>query len=153
MGTLAPEAVYLDRCVAVGIENTMKGDEYVSADFQVTDENGEVYTVVWRGWLTAKTEDRTIESLRLMGWYGDDIYQLARDGATRNKVKLDVRHEEYKGKTTARVSFINAADLDPAATERKREATRERLRKKAQATKPAMPPDDSERSVEDEIPF
>lgn len=145
MGNLAPEGIYEAPAVAVGIETTMKGDDYVSADFEVTDENGESYKVPWRGWLTEKTEDKTIAALRLMGWYGDDIYAgLAQEGALRNVVKLDVKHEEYKGKVTARVAFINGPDPDPVATEKKREAKRERLRKKALLTKPATPPDDSD---------
>lgn len=145
---IAPEQIYEERCVAIGIQQTMKGDDYVSADFEVTTDDGEVFTVEWRGWLTEKTETRTLESLRLMGWTGDDVYgDLAGEGALRNKVKVDVRHEEYKGKTTARVSFINGPDLDPVATEKKREAIRERLRKKAKAIPVAPPVDD------DGIPF
>jgi len=148
MGTIAPEAIYEARCVAIGIETTMKGDDYISADFEVVDGNGEAYTVEWRGWLTEKTERKTMEALRLLGWQGDDIYNdLAAEGCLRNKVQLDVRHEEYKGKTTARVAFINGPDPDPVATEKKREERRERMRRLAGTVKPIPAEDD------DGIPF
>jgi hypothetical protein len=56
-----------------------------------------------------------------------------------------VRHEEYKGKTTARVAFINELNPDPVALEKKRAAMREKLRVKAR-TIPLAPqqidPDD-----------
>lgn len=144
----APEGIYKTRCVAIGIETTQTGKDYVSADFDVETEDGEVFTVEWRGWLTEKTEDKTIKALRLMGWHGDDIFgDLVADGAMRNEVDVDVRHEEYKGKTTARIAFINGPDPDPVATEKKREAQRDRLRRKAAATKPSGPPPD------DDLPF
>lgn len=146
---IAPESIYEARCIAIGIETTMKGDDYISADFDVVSGD-ETYTVEWRGWLTEKTERKTMETLRLLGWQGDDIYNdLAAEGCLRNKVELDVRHEEYKGKTTARVSFINGPDLDPAATEKKREAKRDRMRRLATQVKPiAQDQDDS-----DGVPF
>jgi hypothetical protein len=134
---IAPEAIYEARCTAIGIESTMKGDDYISADFEIVDDNGEAYKVEWRGWLTEKTERKTMEALRLLGWQGDDIYEdMAAEGALRNKVKLDVRHEEYKGKKTARVSFINGPDPDPVATEKKREERRARMRRVAGIVKP-----------------
>ena len=144
----APEGIYQARCVAIGVETTMSGKDYISADFDITDDNGEAYVVEWRGWLTEKTERKTIEALRLLGWQGDDIYNdLAAEGCLRNKVELDVRHEEYKGKVTARVAFINGPDPDPVATEKKREAQRERLKRVAGLVKPIVQDSD------DDLPF
>lgn len=144
------EAIYEARAVNIGIQTTSTGKDYVSADFDIEDDDGEVQTVEWRGWLTEKAAKRTLESLRLMGWTGDDVFgDLKADGALGNKVNIDVRHEEYQGKTTARVSFINAPDADPAETEKKREAMRAKLAKVAK-TLPHAPKnaDDS-----DGIPF
>lgn len=136
MGTIAPEAVYEARCVAIGIETTMSGKDYISADFDIVDDNGEAYTVEWRGWLTEKTERKTMEALRLLGWQGDDIYEdMAAEGALRNKVKIDVRHEEYKGKTSARVAFINGPDPDPVSTEKQRAERRARMKRVAGTVK------------------
>lgn len=145
---MIPEGIYIGRATAIGIETTMKGKEYVSADFDIETEDGEADTVEWRGWLTPAALERTIESLRLMGWHGDDIYELARDGALRNEVSLDVRHEEYKNKVTARVSFINSKEVDLVAVEKKKQALAERIKKVAAKTKPENPP-----AEDDDLPF
>lgn len=134
---MAPEGTYKTRCTAIGIETTSTGKEYVSADFEISDEYGEeTFIVEWRGWLTDKAMKRTIESLRLMGWHGDDLFELARDGAKDNEVNVDVRHEEYNGKTTARIAFINSADLDPAEIEKRRRALAEKFKAASADTKP-----------------
>ncbi len=85
--------------------------------FQVQDEGphqGE--TIRWDGWLTDKTQDRTIESLGHCGWTGDDISVFAKDGAPLqgmdlNDVELVVEIEAYEkeGETkhAAKVAWVN----------------------------------------------
>lgn len=139
--TLVPEQITLARCINIGIQYTGSGKEFVSADFPV-EVDGEEQTVEWRGWLTEKTMERTIESLRLMGWYGDDLYKLKEDGALRNEVQITIRHEEFKGKTSARVAFVNAKPDNPEEAEKKKLELARKFKSAAQKTKPATPPDD-----------
>jgi len=138
---MIPEQKIIARAVAIGIQTTSQGKEYVSADFPV-DVDGDEQLVEWRGWLTEKAMDRTIESLRLMGWWGDDLYRLKDEGALRNEVTIDIRQEEFNGKTTARVAFINEKPADPEAIEKKKQDLARRFKAAAQKTKPAAPPDD-----------
>ena len=62
-------------------------------------------TITWRGYFTEKTAERTIESLRYMGWQGDDITNV--DGLDANEVQLVIKHEEYQGKTQVKVAWVN----------------------------------------------
>lgn len=145
---IAPEGKFEERCVSIGVDTTNSGTDFISADFEIVDMDENKFKVEWRGWLTEKTMERTLKSLRLMGWDGDDIYEDL-SSAKRNKVQIDVRHEEYKGKTTARVAFINELNPDPVALEKKRAAMREKLRLKAR-TLPLAP---SQIDPDDDIGF
>lgn len=81
----------------------------VAVSFKAKDTDGLEKFMQWRGFFTEKTAERTIESLRAMGFEGDDISTLAERGGglDKNEVELVVEDEEYEGKTYARVQFIN----------------------------------------------
>ncbi len=49
--------------------------------------------------------ERTIESLRLCGWVGDDLSNL--QGVTDNDVSLTIEHDSYDGNVRAKVKWIN----------------------------------------------
>ena len=85
--------------------------------FQIIDEgpaHGD--TIRWDGWLTDKTQERTIEALGHCGWTGDDISVYAKEGAPLqgmdlNDVELVVEMESYEKdgekKTAAKVQWVN----------------------------------------------
>jgi hypothetical protein len=83
------------------------GKPQVSVTFTITDEgeaNGR--EIVWFGYFTEKTEARTLESLRICGWEGDDLTNL---GPLDNDVSIVVDHEQYEGKWQAKVRWVNKA--------------------------------------------
>jgi hypothetical protein len=82
-----------------------KGSAYIGISFKVKDTDGEEKFVSWRGFFTEATTERTIESLRAMGFEGDDLSNLV--GLDKNEVELVVEDEEYEGKTYARVQWVN----------------------------------------------
>lgn len=83
-----------------------KGNPFIAVSFKVKDPlDGVEKFVSWRGHFTDLTTDRTIESLRYLGFEGDDLSNLV--GLDKNEVDLVVEDEEYEGKTYARVQFIN----------------------------------------------
>ncbi|HAM59861.1 MAG TPA: hypothetical protein DCQ64_32395 [Candidatus Rokubacteria bacterium] len=84
-----------------------KGQVNLAVSFPVKDAEGNERFIVWRGYFTEKTTDRTIESLRYMGFEGDDLSNLV--GLDKNQVELVIEDEEYEGKTYERVQFINKA--------------------------------------------
>lgn len=79
--------------------------------FDVLTEGAAEKALTWRGFFTEKTMDRTIESLRFMGFEGDDLSQL--EGLDRNEVELVVEDEEYTDgesgevKYSAKVQWVN----------------------------------------------
>lgn len=79
--------------------------------FDILTEGAEEKSLTWRGYFGEKSTDRTIESLRHMGFEGDDLTQL--EGLDRNEVDLTVEDEEYTDaesgevKTSAKVQWVN----------------------------------------------
>lgn len=83
------------------------GKPFVGVLFEVLTADAQEKHLTWRGFFTEATTERTIESLRYMGFEGDDLEQLV--GLDRNEVDLVVEDEEYDGKTYARVQWVNRA--------------------------------------------
>ena len=88
------------------------GKPYVGVSFKIKDplDDSEKF-VGWRGWFTDAAADRTIESLRHLGFEGDDVSELK--DLDKNEVELVIEDEEYTDqqsgelKTTTRGQFIN----------------------------------------------
>lgn len=81
------------------------GSPYIMVSFPAKAEDGSEMFLGWRGFFTEKTTERTIESLRYMGFEGDDLSNLV--GLDKNEVDLVVEDEEYEGKLYPRVQFVN----------------------------------------------
>lgn len=100
---------YKARGVEGALSTTSKGNPQVAVLLEITQDGphkGETYT--WYGHFTEKTEERTFESLRYLGWAGDDLTDLR--GIDANEVSITIGHEEDEGgKTYPRVRWINAA--------------------------------------------
>lgn len=82
----------------------------VAVSFKVKDTDGVEKFMQWRGFFTDKTEERTIEALRYLGFTGDDVSVLVDRGGgelDKNEVELVVEDEKYEGKIYPRVQFIN----------------------------------------------
>jgi hypothetical protein len=88
--------------------------------FQILgDVDGSGEEIRWDGWLTDKTQDRTIEALGHCGWTGDDISVFAvadgpMHGMDLNVVEIvialepyDGPNEAHKGKSFPRVQWVN----------------------------------------------
>jgi len=68
-------------------------------------------TITWFGFLEAsdKAFEIAMEGLRTAGWKGDDLANMTMlTEETSPEVVLVVGHEEYEGKTSAKVKFINS---------------------------------------------
>lgn len=86
------------------------GKPMVVVMFDILTEGAAEKALTWRGFFTEKTTDRTIESLRFMGFEGDDLSQLK--GLDRNEVDLVVEDEEYTDENgqpqlSAKVQWVN----------------------------------------------
>jgi hypothetical protein len=102
-----PEGKYKARGVEGALSETSKGNPQVAILIEIIEGEhaGENYT--WYGHFTEKTEERTLESLRHLGWSTDDLTDLT--GIDANEVSITIGHEDdQEGKTRARVRWVNA---------------------------------------------
>jgi len=120
------------------------GTEQVAVEVEILEGNEAGHFMTWFGFFTEKTSERTVESLRLLGWQGDDITKL--EGLGSRRVSIVVEHEEYQGKVSAKIQWVNRlgglgvklkAPMDDAA-KRKFAAKMKGFAK----AKPALPPED-----------
>jgi len=103
---MLPKGTYRARAIAAEFGFTQNGTEQVAVTFEVNEEsefNGDQIT--WFGFFTDATSERTVQALRACGWEGDDLENLA--GFDANEVELVVGHEQYQGKTVAKVQWVN----------------------------------------------
>lgn len=96
------EGTYRARAREWEFGQSKTGTPYVAVRFELVDL-GEYIT--WYGYLTERTQDRTMESLRHCGWDNDDITRPT--GLNEIEVELVVERETYEGKTRAKVQWVN----------------------------------------------
>lgn len=98
--------VYRARASSGALGETKGGKEQVAVEFEVLDDGFHGQRITWFGYFTDKTTEGTLRALRTMGWRGDDLSDLG--GIQDNEVSLVVEQEEYEGKWTAKVRWVNA---------------------------------------------
>lgn len=105
-------AVSVGRHVAVAREfdfgqgETGKQTPYVRVSFEVVEGDSTGEFISWYGYLSDATADRTLESLRICGWDGDELDEEL-PGMGKFKVSLVVDADEYEGKIRNRVRWVN----------------------------------------------
>jgi hypothetical protein len=82
---------------------TSSGKEMISVGFRLIDTGARL---IWRGFFTEKTTERTFESLRACGWTGDDVSNVTFPPG--NEVEIVVENETYKDKTYPKIQWVNA---------------------------------------------
>src|SRR5262245_61520563 len=94
-------------------KNHNSGNDQAVVVFEILEGEFQGKTVRWYATLTEKTQRFVIPSLALCGWEGE----LGDDGKTMigigdNEVDVEVIHEEYQGKTFAKMRTV----VDPDAS-------------------------------------
>lgn len=121
MSNLIPEGSYTARAVGeVQYGVTKSGGDYVRLSLSV--QAGEGQRIMSRDlFFTEKTAERSVESLRHLGWTGNELNLLAvgTDGLGDRDASVDVEHEDYtytpEGESeqrtvrVAKITWINAA--------------------------------------------
>jgi hypothetical protein len=111
MSLLEP-GTYRARAITGELGYTAKGDEQVAVSFEIIDQNG--FRITWYGSFSAEISanakkspiERTFEALRTCGWQGDDISDLT--GIEQNEVEVVVEINEWEGKESNRIKWVNA---------------------------------------------
>lgn len=91
-----------------------KGTPFVECYFEITDGENKGGRARWTAYFTEKSAERTIESLQIAGWGGDDVGEFADGelhGLDANEVEIVVELEEYEKdgekRVTPRVQWVN----------------------------------------------
>lgn len=84
---------------------TQGGKEQVAVELRIVEEEFLGDAITWYGYFTENTTERTLESLRLLGWAGDDLFDLSGIGST--EVRVVIKEEEYEGKLRLKAEWIN----------------------------------------------
>lgn len=92
---------------------TGTGKEQVGIEFEVVlgeDETGvQVGRITYYGTFTDRAMEITLKALRTSGWKGDDLADLSSvGGPDAPEVSLVIENEEYKGKWSSKVKWVNA---------------------------------------------
>ncbi len=109
-----PAGTYAARATEAALGESGDGNPQVAVYLQLISEGYEGKGITWFGSFSknlgkgTKTPlQRTVESLRTCGWLGDDLSDLSSiNGA---EVSIVIEHDEYKGKVSAKVKWINRA--------------------------------------------
>lgn len=103
-----PEGTWKVRACEGALGTTNKTDrEQVAVDLEIMDGPALGAHITWYGFFTDKTFDRTIESLRLLGWQGHDLSDLRGLGSTEATAVIADEPDE-NGEVRTRVKWINA---------------------------------------------
>jgi hypothetical protein len=90
-------------------ESKNKGTPQVVVNLEIVTEGEQAgRRIAWIGYFTDNTTQRTVESLRYMGFQGTDLAAAITQKLDR-KVQIVVEHEEYDGKWRAKVVWVNRA--------------------------------------------
>lgn len=93
---------------ALGMTGTNK--EQIGVMFEIVDDPAQ--RITWYGYFTEATFERTIESLRHLGWRGTDLAEFHRGlpAGVDNEVDIVVEEEaDNNGEPRAKVRWINSA--------------------------------------------
>lgn len=101
---MIPEGQYTATCIDKQFGTTSTGKKQVVLRFRIDSGEHAGQELNWYGYFTDRTWERTLESLRYCGFKGDNLDQL---GPLDQQVSIVVGHNEYEGKTSARVDWIN----------------------------------------------
>lgn len=161
---------YRARGLSGALGFTKEHNPQVAVELQILDGDGAGAIATWRGYFTAKSEARTLEALRILGWKTDDLSDLA--GIGDNEVQVVIQEEEFDGKIQLKVAWVNrlgGVGLKEPMSPQEAKAFAASMRGKALASrsatttatagKPAAPKPPAQRPVpaagapEDEIPF
>lgn len=106
---MIPNGTYLARALGGALGKTNAGKPQVAVEFEILSAEAAGEHITWYGFFSEKTEERTIKSLRLAGWRGDDLSDLSSlGGDDAPEVALVIEEETYEGKTRTKVQWVNA---------------------------------------------
>src|SRR6185437_16355806 len=91
---------------AIGAAST--GTEQIGVPCEFVDGPNKGMQITWYGYFSDSAIDRTFESLRTLGFKGDDLGDLSSLGSPDAPVvQLVLENEDYNGQTQVKVRWVN----------------------------------------------
>lgn len=137
------DGTHLVKVADHALTKSSTGKQRVSVQFEAETDAG-VDRITWDGYLTDAAYGYTVDSLRILGWKPEEHDGMVTSlNGTRilvgNEVEIVVETEEYEGKYTPKVKWINnpGGGMGAAMEEDEADAFAKQLRQKIlSATKP-----------------
>lgn len=104
---MIPVGKHLAVATSAELCKSKSGNDQIAVQFKV--ESGE--TITWYGSFSDKAHHRTIETMALCGWDLKDWDTFT--GIGSKGVQIDVRDEEYLGKSSRKIKWVNAVNTAP----------------------------------------
>ncbi len=143
MSDLIPAGRYPAKSIDAQLGEAKSGNEQIGVCFQIQGDgvcSGRMLTGFFS--FSDNAVDYTMEKLRNAGWQGDDLSDLSSLCPSEVECSIVVQHEDYEGKTNAKIAFVNkpdgvkmAAPLDDA----KKRSLAARMKAKAIASRQGQP--------------
>lgn len=100
------EGTYTARPKAWGLSRAGTGTDQAEVEFEIIQGPFQGCSIVWRGFFTEKTAERSLESLRYCGWQGDDIAAWTGMGSRNVEIIIEDKANQ-DGKVFPKVKWVN----------------------------------------------
>jgi len=106
MPMVSAEGKFRARARSASLCESKNGTPQVAVVFEVSDDAHKGESITWYGFLTPAAMKRTLEGLRYTGWRGNDLGDLS--GIGDAECEIVVQGEEWEGRTTLKVRWVNS---------------------------------------------
>ena len=165
------EGTYNARALRAALGMTKTGKEQLAVEWGLLDGTGRKITSYH--YFSEKAIDISMDQLRVAGFRGSDLSDLSSlhnsDESPTPECEIVIVHEEYNGKTSAKVRFVNSTGglaLSEPLDDAKAKAFAARMRgaivaydqsagsnPPRRSTLKPPPPDDGFQASDDDVPF
>ena len=135
-----PEGNYVAKATSYDFGMSKGGNEQVGVAFTISQGDHAGQMLSWYGFFnSSENTERALKALRAAGWNGDDLSNLIGLGDT--EVQIVVKEEEYNGKTTTKIAWVNALGVAMASkmSDQERKAFAARMKGAVLASKAPAP--------------
>lgn len=102
---MIPEGNYKAKKVGGAFGYSKNDKEQAAILFELVDAGEHTGAqMTWHGYFTDRTEERTLKTLKGLG-VADDFSNIGE--ASDVECSLKIKHEEYEGKVSAKIAFVN----------------------------------------------
>jgi hypothetical protein len=115
---MIPEGTYSAKAIEAALGRAGTGTEQIAVRLRITSGEHEGAEITFYGYFSEKATQRTLESLRHLGWTSDDITSLEGLGDTEASIVIEHEEDQRTGEPRPRVKWVNGPGSGLAMKER-----------------------------------